>query len=154
METEETRAALAQFFAVRNSGDKEALMALMTEDVRGVWPDGAPIDGYQGPQALAEVMTSGSNMDQIGIDRTKSAFTQRRVLVDGNVAVVEAEINATTKFGTTYNNVYITIYQFDDSGRLQEMSVNTDTIRSARQLPWAFAEKVAELQEAVANRAE
>lgn len=151
MGTPETRSALEAFFAARASGDIEALRGRMADDVRGVWPEGAPIDGYEGSEALASVLITGSNMDETGLDKAKMSATPLRTLVDGSTAVIELAVEGKTTRGTPYVNTYVYFYEFSDEGLLTELRIHTDTIVSARQLPDAFAAKVAQLNGAQTN---
>ena len=138
MNAAETRAVLRTLTVAQAAGDVEAVRALLADEVAVIWPESSPIDGWRGPDEVAESLCSGRAPREIGLDPTTFEISPRRSLIDGNLAVVETIVAATTSAGEAYSNRYLFLYEFNDDGKLIELREFGDTLSAALQTPLAW----------------
>jgi ketosteroid isomerase-like protein/NTP pyrophosphatase (non-canonical NTP hydrolase) len=134
MGTEQTRELVAELWDVLGKGDRDRLLEILDPDVVWNLPRSVP-DGNQhrGAETVA---------DQLGGDLPKRMFdmrtfrpTIRKLLADGDTAVVLLNIQATTKTGADYDNEYAWVYTVAD-GRITEITEYADTLVAARAMGW------------------
>ena len=118
MSSTTTRAALRALTAAQAAQDVEAVRALLADDVSVIWPDSSPIPGWAGPDEVAASLCEGRAPTEIGLDPATFDLRPGRVLIDDNLAVVEATLTATTSAGGPYSNRYLFLYQFNDDGKI------------------------------------
>jgi len=113
------------FFQALGRGDREAMHALVHEDLRWLVPDGAILHAglHEGARqvfddmlsAVDDTFTPGSNRTEIGL-----------VVAEGDVVMVEARIHADAKDGRHYDNGYVFVFELAD-GRIRELREHVDT---------------------------
>ena len=110
-------------FEALSKADSRPFIELLADDVRWTVMGATPWSHtYVGKQA---VLT-----DLLGQLRNRLADRYRanaqRVIAEGDLVVVEARGQATTKTGVPYNNAYCFIYRLDD-GKIREVTEYLDT---------------------------
>jgi ketosteroid isomerase-like protein len=113
------------FFAALGRGDREAMRALVHDELRWVVPDGAILHAglHEGASrvfddmlsAVDDTFTPGSNRSEIGL-----------VVAEGDIVMIEARINADAKDGRHYDNGYVFVFEFE-GGRIRELREHVDT---------------------------
>jgi uncharacterized protein len=102
-----------------------------------VWipPASATIGRTEGAEAIADAL--GGNIVRTMFDLSQPfALEIRRIVVDGDVAVVQQRLTATAKAtGAAYDNQYCWVYEFRD-GRLAVLEEYADTIIAGRAMGW------------------
>ena len=63
------------------------------------------------------------------------ALDVRKMVVDGDTAVVQQRITATTKTGNAYDNQYCWVYTCRD-GKIAQMEEYADTLVASRAMGW------------------
>jgi len=110
-DTETTRRVIGEFLAARSAGDMERMAALVTEDVEWLPPPSMGIGPFSGRDTVVKALGGGA------IGRIFQPETvQRRVdhvVADGNTAVVQQTLTATTRKGAAYENHYCWVYTFE-----------------------------------------
>jgi ketosteroid isomerase-like protein len=109
------------------------LASLFTEDVEWVPPESAPFGPVRGREAVAGEL-AGDTPRRMFKMRTFS-LTVRKVLADGDTAVVQQAISAETRDGQQYDNEYCWVYTCRD-GRIARMVEYADTHKAARIMGW------------------
>jgi ketosteroid isomerase-like protein len=119
----EPRALIQHAFEELSTGNSRALVELFADDVTWKVMGRTPWSGtYRGKAAVL-----GDLLRQLGSRlATRYQATADRIIADGDLVVVEARGQATTKNGTPYNNEYCFIYRFGN-GRIQEVTEYLDT---------------------------
>jgi ketosteroid isomerase-like protein len=113
------------FFAALGRGDREAMRALVHDELRWVVPDGAILHAglHEGASrvfddmlsAVDDTFTPGSNRSEIGL-----------VVAEGDIVMIEARIHADAKDGRHYDNGYVFVFEFE-GGRIRELREHVDT---------------------------
>jgi ketosteroid isomerase-like protein len=139
MDTESTRTLIEDFYRVLAKGDRNGVVALLAEDCEWIPPATAPFDGVVGGEALAAELVGG--VIKRTFDLSKPFHLEvRKVIVDGDTAVVQQRLTATAKeTGAPYDNQYCWIYTCRD-GRIARMEEYADTLLAARTMGWATTE--------------
>ena len=137
-ETETTRQVITDYYAALTKGDRGRLLELLAEDREWLPPPGAPIEPIKGGAALADAL--GRTVVKNTFDLSKPFNLEvRRMLADGNVAVVQQRLTATAKAtGLPYDNQYCWVYEVRD-GRIVHMEEYADTLIASRAMGWATA---------------
>lgn len=135
-DTEATREVIKAYYDALRKGDRDALLELLAEDCEWLPPPGAPIEAIKGGAALADAL--GRNVVKTTFDLSKPFNLEvRRVLADGNIAVVQQRLTATAKAtGLPYDNQYCWVYEVND-GRIVHMEEYADTLIASRAMGWA-----------------
>ena len=131
MATETTRALIDDFYRALRTGDRARLLELVAPDAVWIPPVTAPVGRTEGAEAIVDAL--GSRIVRDTFDLSKPfALEVRRIVVDGDVAVVQQRLTATAKAtGTDYDNQYCWVYVFRDD-RIVEMEEYADTIVAGR----------------------
>jgi ketosteroid isomerase-like protein len=131
MATEETRALIEDFYRALREGDRPRLIELLAPDAVWIPPASAPLPRMEGAGAIADAL--GSQIVRQTFDLSKPfALEVRRIVVDGDVAVVQQRLTATAKAtGAAYDNQYCWIYELRD-GRIAVLEEYADTIVAGR----------------------
>jgi hypothetical protein len=124
METEATRSLIQQFLTARSAGDVAAMDALLTEDAVWRLPQSATFGPFEGRAAVAKALggVSASIFDPATVKRDV-----RKVVVDGDTAVVQQRLTATTQKGKEYANEYCWVYTCRD-GKIALLEEYADTL--------------------------
>jgi uncharacterized protein len=126
-----TRTAIDDYMNAIQTGDAEALAAAFHPDATWWLPGDLPVSKmWRGRDAiLGEFL--GTVMSRFVPDTL--AFTTRSVVVDGDAAVLEWTVEATTIRGDAYKNDYMALFEFRD-GRIAAVREYMDTGVMARLL--------------------
>ena len=133
METEDTRRLIEDYYATLPTGDREKLASLLSEDVEWYPPESAPIGPFKGREAVTAEL-AGDAPKKLFQMRT-FRLTVRRIVADGDTAVVQQAVSATTRAGTQYDNEYCWVYTCRD-GRIARIVEYADTHKAAGILGW------------------
>jgi ketosteroid isomerase-like protein len=135
MSTEATRSTVEAFYAALTSGNREGTRALLSDDCVWVPPSTAPFDTMKGGDEIAAEL--GGRVVKRTFDTSKPfALDVRRILADGDVAVVQQRLTATAKAtGQHYDNQYCWVYTVQD-GKIVHMEEYADTLLASRVMGW------------------
>jgi uncharacterized protein (TIGR02246 family) len=133
METEQTRQLIDELYAAMRKGDRAGLAALFTDDVEWVPPETAKIGVVRGPEAVAAELAGDTPRKLFKMSTFK--LTVRKVLADGDTAVVQQAISAQTRTGELYENEYCWVYTCRD-GKVARLDEYADTFKAARLFGW------------------
>jgi ketosteroid isomerase-like protein len=131
MSTDDTRTLIEDFYTALRKGDRARLLELLAPDAVWIPPASAPVPRTEGAEAIADAL--GGQIVRTTFDLSKPfALEVRRVLADGDVAVVQQRLTATAKAtGADYDNQYCWIYEVRD-GRIAVLEEYADTIVAGR----------------------
>ena len=131
MSTEATRALIEDFYAASRKGNKAKLLELLAPDAVWIPPAAAPVPRTEGAQAIADAL--GGQVVRETFDLSKPfALEIRRIVADGDVAVVQQRLTATAKAtGNDYDNQYCWVYEVRD-GRIAVLEEYADTVVAGR----------------------
>ena len=135
MSTETTRATVEAFYAALTTGKRDVVRSLLSDDCAWVPPSTAPFDGVTGGDALAAELGGAVVKRMFDISKPFN-LEVRRILADGDIAVVQQRLTATAKAtGEHYDNQYCWVYTVRD-GRIVHMEEYADTLLAARVMGW------------------
>jgi ketosteroid isomerase-like protein len=128
MDTQATRDLVEQFLTARSAADVEGITALLADDAVWQLPGSAAFGPYEGRAAVAKALTgvSGSLFDASTIRREV-----HKMIVEGDTAVVQQRLSATTLKGREYINEYCWVYTCRD-GKIARLEEYADTLHAAR----------------------
>jgi ketosteroid isomerase-like protein len=131
MSTEETRTLIEDFYAALQKADRPRLLELLAPDAVWIPPVAAPVERTEGAQAIVDAL--GGQIVRQTFDLSKPfALEIRRIVADGDVAVVQQRLTATAKAtGLDYDNQYCWVYEVRD-GRIAVLEEYADTIVAGR----------------------
>ena len=131
MNAEERRQAMADVLDVlhraRAVDDPGSLREILTDDVEHVMPSSFRPEPIVGRDTVAVELARVSPYFDPAIQRRIV-----RTTIEGNVAVLEQELNGQTGAGRPYSNVYVWVYEFRDL-KIRRLIEYADTLRAARQ---------------------
>ena len=128
METAATRAVVEKFLAARAANDGAAIDALLTDDA--CWtPPGSVLKPVEGREATVKALTGGA----IGkfLDVSTVQRTVKKVIAEGDTAVVLQDLAAKTVSGGDYTNNYVWVYTCRD-GKISRLDEYVDTYRAMK----------------------
>jgi len=127
MSTETTRALIDDFYTALRKGDRARILELLAPDAVWIPPAAAPVPRTEGAEAIADAL--GGDIVRSTFDLSKPFGLEiRRVIADGDVAVVQQRLTATAKAtGADYDNQYCWVYEVRD-GRITVLDEYADTI--------------------------
>ena len=135
MSTEQTRATIEAFYDALKTGKRDAVAAFLTDDCVWAPPAAAPIPTLTGGAEVAAQLAGGVVKEMFDISKP-FALEVRRVLADGDHAVVQQRLTATAKAtGKPYDNQYCWVYTVRD-GKISHMEEYADTVVAARAMGW------------------
>ena len=135
MSTDETRATVEAFYAALSSGKRDTVRSLLSDDCSWLPPATAPFDAVHGGDALAAELGGGVVKRMFDISKPFN-LDVRRILADGDIAVVQQRLTATAKAtGQPYDNQYCWIYTVRD-GKIVHMEEYADTLLASRVMGW------------------
>lgn len=129
METEATRQLVQQFLEARSAGDKEAMAALLSEDVGWYPPPSMGLGPFVGRDAAVDALAGGAIGKVIDLDTLER--TIHKVVADGDTAVVLQRVTGTLRRGGEYRNEYAWVYSCAD-GRITRLDEHADSLYAAR----------------------
>jgi uncharacterized protein (TIGR02246 family) len=134
MDTEETRTLIQRYYDTLPKGDKAAIAELLTEDCEWLPPATADVAPAKGRDEVAEQFSGAIVRATFDLSQPFE-LTVRRMVVDGDVAVVQQRLSATAKNGNRYENEYCWVYECRD-GQIARMEEYADTLHAARVMGW------------------
>ncbi|MHC4493334.1 MAG: nuclear transport factor 2 family protein, partial [Planctomycetota bacterium] len=133
VDTEATRALVKTYYDTLASGDRRKLASLFTEDVEWIPPESAPFEPVRGADEVARQL--GGALVKAVFDPKTLEVRIRRMVADGDAAVVQQTLSARTLDGASYENEYCWVYVCRD-GRISRIEEYVDTWKAARILNW------------------
>ena len=131
MSTDTTRTLIEDFYTALRKGDRPRLLELLAPDAVWIPPAAAPIDRMEGAEAIADALGGQVVRDMFDLSKP-FALEIRRIIADGDVAVVQQRLTATAKAtGTDYDNQYCWVYDVRD-GHIAVLEEYADTIVAGR----------------------
>ncbi len=140
MSTEETRTLIQDFYAALQKADRPRLLDLLAPDAVWIPPAAAPVERTEGAEAIVDAL--GGQIVRQMFDLSKPfALEIRRIVADGDVAVVQQRLTATAKAtGLDYDNQYCWVYEVRD-GRIAVLEEYADTIVAGRAMGFLKADQ-------------
>jgi ketosteroid isomerase-like protein len=129
MDTETTRSLVQQLIAARAASDVEGIAAVLADDAVWRLPVSATFGPFEGRDVVAKALAggvSGSLFDASTIRRDV-----HKIVVEGDTAVVQQRLTATTLKGREYVNEYCWVYTCRD-GKIAVLAEYADTLHAAR----------------------
>ena len=133
MQTEDTRRLIEDYYATLPTGDRDKLASLFSEDVEWYPPESAPIGPFKGREAVTAEL-GGDTLKRLFQMRT-FRLTVHKIVADGDTAVVQQAISASTRDGAQYDNEYCWVYTCRD-GRIARIVEYADTRKAAGIFGW------------------
>lgn len=127
MSTETTRRLVEGFVTARASGDREAVMRLLADDVALYPPPSTGLGPFHGPGEVVNAL-SGEVLAK-ALDVGTVQRTLHRIIADGDLGIVLNRLEATSLKGQPYANEYCFVFACGDDViiRIDEF---TDTLRA------------------------
>jgi ketosteroid isomerase-like protein len=127
----EHKRSFEAFFAALGRADREALRALVTDDLVWVVPRSAiaPYAGrHEGAERILDLMLAAAG----ATFEPGSQHSEATLLVgEGDVVVGEVHMRARSRRGSTYDNWYCFLMEFR-GGRIREIREHVDTAHAVR----------------------
>jgi ketosteroid isomerase-like protein len=133
VETEDTRRLIEEYYATLPTGDRDKLASLFSDDVEWYPPESAPIGPFKGREAVTAEL-GGDTLKRLFQMRT-FRLTVHKIVADGDTAVVQQAISASTREGKQYDNEYCWVYTCRD-GRIARIVEYADTRKAAGIFDW------------------
>jgi ketosteroid isomerase-like protein len=118
-----------QLIAARAASDVEAIAALLTDDAEWRLPVSTTFGPFEGRDVVAKALAggvSGSLFDASTIRRDV-----HKIVVEGDTAVVQQRLTATTLQGREYVNEYCWVYTCRDN-KIALLQEYVDTLHAGR----------------------
>lgn len=128
-DTESTRSLVRQLLDARSAGDVDAIAAVLADDAVWVLPSSSSFGPFEGREVVAKALgggVSGTLFDQNTVRRDV-----RKIVVEGDTAVVQLRLSATTFKATEYINEYCWVYTCRD-GKIARLEEYADTLHAGR----------------------
>lgn len=131
MDTAATRALITSFLAARSAGDLAGITAALADDATWVLPQSSSFGPFVGRDAVAAALGGGvsGTLFEPGTIRRDV----HKMVVEGDTAVVQQRLSATTKQGEQYVNEYCWVYTCRD-GKIAKLEEYADTLYAGRVL--------------------
>lgn len=135
MTTDQTRSTIDAYYAALRTGKADAVRALLTDDCVWVPPTTAPFGTVTGGDAVTAELAGGVVRRMFDLSQP-FALEVRRIVCDGDTAVVQQRLTATAKAtGSAYDNQYCWVYTVCD-GKIAHMEEYADTLVASRAFAW------------------
>src|SRR4051812_17860562 len=129
MDTQETRSLVQQFLEARSAADVDGMAALLSDDAVWRLPVSAQYGPFEGCDAVAKALAGGVAGPLFDMSTVRRDI--RKMTVEGDTAVVQQRLTATTLKGTQYDNEYCWVYTCRD-GKIARLEEYADTLNAAR----------------------
>jgi len=129
MDTEATRSLVQQFLAARTAGDVEGMAAVLADDAVWRLPQSATFGPFEGRDTVAKAL--GGGVTGTLFDLSTLRRDVRKMVVEGDTAVVQQRLSATTLKGREYVNEYCWVYTCRD-GKVAVLEEYADTLYASR----------------------
>jgi ketosteroid isomerase-like protein len=133
VDTEATRRLVKTYYDTLPTGDRKKLASLLSRDVEWIPPASAPFERVRGADEVARQL--GGALVKAVFDTKTFGVTLRKMVVDGDTAVVQQTLSARTLEGRHYENEYCWVYTCRD-GKISRIEEYVDTWKAARILGW------------------
>ena len=128
MDTEASRKLILDYYAAQESGDPEAVRALLSEDLEWIPPQSAPFEPTRGRDQVLTVMAeAGAQL----FDTATMVSSVRKIVADGDTVIVLSSMQCKAANGRDYDNRYVWVFVCED-GRIARMEEHVDTLRFQR----------------------
>ena len=128
MDTEASRKLVLDYFAAQESGDPEAVRALLAEDLEWIPPQSASFKPTRGrDQVLASMAEGGARF----FDTATMVNSVRKIVAEGDTVVVLSNMQCKAANGRDYDNQYVWVYVCEN-GRIARMEEHVDSLRFQR----------------------
>jgi uncharacterized protein len=131
MDTEATRSLVQQFLTARAAGDVEAMAAVLADDAVWRLPKSATFGPFEGRDTVAKAL--GGGVTGTLFDMSTLRRDVHKVVVEGDTAVVQQQVSATTLQGREYVNEYCWVYTCRD-GKIARLEEYADTLYASKVL--------------------
>lgn len=129
MDTESTRSLVTKFLAARSAGDRDGIVAALAEDAEWRLPQSASFGPFKGRDVVANALAGG--VTGTLFDMSTLRRDVHKVVVEGDTAVVQQRLSATTLQGNQYVNEYCWVYTCSD-GKIALLEEYADTLHAGR----------------------
>lgn len=129
MDTEATRALIKQFLAARSAGDLAGITAALADDAVWVLPQSSSFGPFEGRDAVAKAL--GGGVSGTLFDPTTIRRDIHKMVVEGDTAMVQQRLSATTLKGAEYVNEYCWVYTCR-GGKIARLEEYADTLHAGR----------------------
>jgi uncharacterized protein (TIGR02246 family) len=129
MDTEATRSLVQQLLAARSAGDVEGIAGVLADDAVWRLPVSANFGPFEGRDVVAKALAGG--VSGTLFDASTIRRDVHKMVVDGDTAVVQQRLTATTLQGREYVNEYCWVYTCRD-GKVALLEEYADTLHAAR----------------------
>lgn len=129
MDTQATRILVQKFLAARVAGDREAIAALLADDASWRLPPTATFGPFIGREDVANALAGGVTGTIFDVSTIRRDV--HKMIVEGDTAVVQQRLSATTLKGREYVNEYCWVYTCRD-GKIALLEEYADTLLAAR----------------------
>ena len=129
MDTEATRSLVQQFIAARSAGDVEGIAELLADDAVWRLPVSATFGPFEGRDTVAKAL--GGGVTGTLFDMSTIRRDVHKMVVEGDTAVVQQRLSATTLQGREYVNEYCWVYTCRD-GKITRLEEYADTLHAAQ----------------------
>ena len=131
MSTETTRTLIDDYYAALRKGDRARLREIIAQDAVLVPPPSSDNPRREGVEEILNTLVGGNLKETFDFSKP-FALEIRRVIADGDVAVVQQHLTATAKAtGSAYDNQYCWVYEVRD-GQIALMEEYADTVVARR----------------------
>lgn len=129
MDTEATRSLVQAFLAARSAGDLAGITAALADDATWILPQSSTFGPFVGRDAVAAALGGGvsGTLFEPGTIRRDV----HKMVVEGDTAVVQQRLSATTRQGEPYVNEYCWVYTCRD-GKIAKLEEYADTLYAGR----------------------
>jgi len=127
--TEQTRQLVTSFLAARTAGDAEGMAGLVSDDVEWLPPPSMGIGPFSGREAVVKALAGAASGRIFQPDTIERRVDH--VVVEGETAVVQQTLTATTRKGAAYRNEYCWVYTCA-GGKVARMVEYTDSYHAAK----------------------
>lgn len=133
MDTEATRTLVKTYYETLSTDDRRKLASLFAEDVQWIPPESAPFQPVRGANEVARQL--GGALVKAVFDIRTFEVKLRKMVVEGDTAVVQQTLSARTHDGNQYENEYCWVYVCR-AGKISRIEEYVDTWKAARILEW------------------
>lgn len=129
MDTEATRSLVQQLLAARSASDVEGIAAVLADDAVWVLPPSSTFGPFLGRDVVAKAL--GGGVSSTLFDQRTVVRDVRKMIVEGDTAVVQLRLSAATFKATEYVNEYCWVYTCRD-GKIARLEEYADTLHAGR----------------------
>ena len=129
MDTESTRTLVQNFLEARSKGDLDGITAALADDARWLLPQSSTFGPFEGRDAVAKALGGGVSGSLFEPGTIKREI--RKMVVEGDTAIVQQRLSARTRQGTDYVNEYCWVYTCR-GGKIALLEEYADTLYAGR----------------------